>query len=155
MTDLNKRKLVQTMAAVGALGPFAMGTSSAQAHKGDIVIGASQPITGIFSFAGVAMNNALIGRQFQAMPSQALKHRNLQGPHGGFEWIRPQAARDAEVVLGGANRYPGKRIHDVAIGVVARTDVKDHVAGDGIPGVPKAFHPGWVAGVDVIESSWS
>jgi len=58
MTDLSKRKLVQTIAAVGALGPFGVGTASAQAHKGDIVIGASQPITGIFSFAGVAMNNA-------------------------------------------------------------------------------------------------
>lgn len=58
MTDLAKRKLVQAIGAASALGPFAIGSSSAQAHKGDIVIGASQPITGIFSFAGVAMNNA-------------------------------------------------------------------------------------------------
>ncbi len=59
MTDINRRKLVQTIGAAAALGPFAIGTSSAQAHKGDIVIGASQPITGVFSFAGVAMNNGL------------------------------------------------------------------------------------------------
>lgn len=58
MTDIAKRKLVQGIGAAAALGPFAVGSSSAQAHKGDIVIGASQPITGIFSFAGVAMNNA-------------------------------------------------------------------------------------------------
>ncbi len=58
MTDLAKRKLVQAIGVASALGPFAIGQSSAQAHKGDIVIGASQPITGIFSFAGVAMNNA-------------------------------------------------------------------------------------------------
>ena len=41
------------------MGPFAIGRSQAQAHKGDIVVGASQPITGVFSFAGVAMNMGL------------------------------------------------------------------------------------------------
>ena len=59
MTDINRRKLVQAIGAAGALGPFAIGSSSAQANKGDIVIGASQPITGVFSFAGAAMNNGL------------------------------------------------------------------------------------------------
>ena len=59
MTDLQKRKLVQGMGAAAALGPFAIGRSSAQAQKGEIVIGASQPITGVFSFAGAAMNNGL------------------------------------------------------------------------------------------------
>ena len=59
MTDINRRKLVQGIGAAGALGPFAIGRSNAQAHKGEIVIGASQPITGVFSFAGVAMNMGL------------------------------------------------------------------------------------------------
>lgn len=59
MTDLNKRKLVQAIGAAATIGPFAIGRSFAQAHKGDIVIGASQPITGVFSFAGTAMNNGL------------------------------------------------------------------------------------------------
>jgi branched-chain amino acid transport system substrate-binding protein len=53
-----RRTLVQAMGAASVLGPFVAGRASAQAPKGDIVIGASQPITGIFSFAGVAMNNA-------------------------------------------------------------------------------------------------
>ena len=59
MTDLNRRKLVHALGAATALGPFAIGNSSAQAHKGEIVIGASQPITGVFSFAGKDMNFGL------------------------------------------------------------------------------------------------
>ena len=59
MIDSNRRKLAQALGAAGSLGPLAAGRASAQAHKGDIVIGASQPITGVFSFAGAAMNNGL------------------------------------------------------------------------------------------------
>lgn len=59
MTDFTRRKIVQSVGAAATLGPFAIGSSQAQAHKGDIVIGASQPITGVFSFAGVAMNMGL------------------------------------------------------------------------------------------------
>ena len=59
MTHFTRRQIVQSLGAAASLGPFAIGTSSAQAHKGDIVIGASQPITGVFSFAGVAMNMGL------------------------------------------------------------------------------------------------
>ena len=59
MTHINRRALVRGIGAAAALGPFAIGNSSAQAHQGEIVIGASQPITGVFSFAGVALNNGL------------------------------------------------------------------------------------------------
>ena len=59
MTDIVRRKIVQSIGAAASLGPFAIGSASAQAHKGDIVIGASQPITGVFSFAGTAMNNGV------------------------------------------------------------------------------------------------
>lgn len=59
MTDFTRRKIVQSVGAAATLGPFAIGSSQAQAHKGDIVIGASQPMTGVFSFAGVAMNMGL------------------------------------------------------------------------------------------------
>lgn len=59
MTNSVRRKLVQSIGAAATLGPFAIGSAQAQAHKGDIVIGASQPITGVFSFAGVAMNMGL------------------------------------------------------------------------------------------------
>jgi branched-chain amino acid transport system substrate-binding protein len=58
MTGITRRTLVQSIGAAASLGPFAAGGAAAQAHKGDVVIGASQPITGIFSFAGVAMNHA-------------------------------------------------------------------------------------------------
>jgi branched-chain amino acid transport system substrate-binding protein len=58
MIQIKKRKLMQVIGASAALAPFAIGRSSAQA-QGEIVIGASQPITGIFSFAGVALHQGL------------------------------------------------------------------------------------------------
>ena len=58
MTRINRRQVVQGIGAAAGLAPFAIGRAGAQAG-GDIVIGASQPITGIFSFAGVAMNNGM------------------------------------------------------------------------------------------------
>jgi branched-chain amino acid transport system substrate-binding protein len=57
--QINRRQLAQTLGAAATLGPFSIGSSQAQAHKGDIVIGAAQLITGVFSFAGVAMNMGL------------------------------------------------------------------------------------------------
>ncbi len=59
MSDFTRRKIVQSLGAAASLGPFAIGSSLAQAGKGEIVIGAAQPITGVFSFAGVAMNYGL------------------------------------------------------------------------------------------------
>ncbi len=59
MASIIRRKLVQSIGAAATLGPFTIGSAQAQAHKGDIVIGAAQPITGVFSFAGVAMNMGL------------------------------------------------------------------------------------------------
>lgn len=59
MTNINRRKMVQAIGAAATLGPLAMSSASAQAHKGDIVIGAAQPITGVFAFAGTAMHYGL------------------------------------------------------------------------------------------------
>jgi hypothetical protein len=59
MTHFTRRKVVQALGATATLGPFAIGSSYGQAHQGDVVIGAAQPITGVFAFAGVAMNNGL------------------------------------------------------------------------------------------------
>lgn len=59
MTDINRRTVVQALGAAATIGPLSIGSSWAQAQKGDIVIGAGQPITGVFAFAGVAMNNGL------------------------------------------------------------------------------------------------
>ena len=57
MTSLTRRKIVQGIGAAASVGPFSLG--SALAQKNEIVVGASQPMTGVFSFAGVAMNNGL------------------------------------------------------------------------------------------------
>jgi len=57
MTSLIRRKIVQGLGAAASVGPFSIGSVLAQ--KNEIVIGAAQPITGVFSFAGVAMNNGL------------------------------------------------------------------------------------------------
>lgn len=59
MTHPSRRQVVQALGAAATVGPFAIGSAYGQAGKGDIVIGAGQPITGVFSFAGVAMNNGL------------------------------------------------------------------------------------------------
>ncbi len=60
MNRINRRQIVQGLGAAATLGPFAIGSSQGQTHKGDIVVGAAQPITGVFSFAGVAMNNGIM-----------------------------------------------------------------------------------------------
>jgi branched-chain amino acid transport system substrate-binding protein len=57
MTSITRRKIVQGLGAAATVGPFSIG--SALAQKNEIVIGGAQPITGVFSFAGVAMNNGL------------------------------------------------------------------------------------------------
>lgn len=59
MTNIQRRKVVHSLGAAGVLGPLALQNAAAQAHKGEIVIGASQPMTGVFSFAGVLMNMGL------------------------------------------------------------------------------------------------
>lgn len=56
MKNLNRRQVVQGLGA-SALSPLLAGHALAQSS--DIVIGAAQPITGVFAFAGVAMNNGL------------------------------------------------------------------------------------------------
>ena len=57
MTTINRRSDRQGLAA--ALAWRRSPSAAAYAQAGEIVIGASQPITGVFSFAGVAMNNGL------------------------------------------------------------------------------------------------
>jgi branched-chain amino acid transport system substrate-binding protein len=58
MTKINRRHVLQGLAASSVFSPLVITRGAAQG-AGDIVIGASQPITGIFSFAGVAMNMGL------------------------------------------------------------------------------------------------
>jgi len=60
MKQINRRQIVQGMGAA-ALGPLVghQGVAQAQA-RGDIVIGAAQPITGVFAFAGLQMHHGMM-----------------------------------------------------------------------------------------------
>ncbi|MGH6626526.1 MAG: ABC transporter substrate-binding protein [Burkholderiaceae bacterium] len=58
MTQLNRRQVIQGLGA-SALSPLLVNHGSAHAQAKEIVIGAAQPITGVFAFAGVQMNNGL------------------------------------------------------------------------------------------------
>jgi len=60
LTKLTRREVVGSLGAAGAaavVSPFV--GDRALAQSGDIVVGAGQPLTGIFSFAGVAMDAGL------------------------------------------------------------------------------------------------
>ena len=57
-SKFDRRAVLQGIGTTAVTAPFVMRSALAQG-AGDIVIGASQPITGVFSFAGAAMNNGL------------------------------------------------------------------------------------------------
>jgi branched-chain amino acid transport system substrate-binding protein len=57
MTRLTRRQVVGSLGATAVATPLIGGRTLAQA--GDIVVGSGQPLTGIFSFAGVAMDQGL------------------------------------------------------------------------------------------------
>ena len=58
MKDISRRAVVQGIGAT-ALGPLMIGQGLAQAQPSEIVIGAAQPITGVFAFAGVFLHQGL------------------------------------------------------------------------------------------------
>lgn len=58
MKQLNRRQIVQGIGA-SALLPMLAGHGAANAQASDIVVGAAQPITGVFAFAGVQMHYGL------------------------------------------------------------------------------------------------
>ncbi len=57
-STFNRRRILQGLGTTAVTGPYVLRSAMAQG-AGDIVIGASQPITGVFAFAGTAMNNGL------------------------------------------------------------------------------------------------
>ena len=59
MTRINRRHLIQGAGAATVFAPSVLRATAAGAQGAEIVIGAAQPITGVFSFAGVAMNQGL------------------------------------------------------------------------------------------------
>jgi branched-chain amino acid transport system substrate-binding protein len=58
MQQLNRRQIVQSIGA-SALLPMLVGHGTADAQADEIVVGAAQPITGVFAFAGVQMHYGL------------------------------------------------------------------------------------------------
>lgn len=58
MKQLNRRQVVQGLGA-SALSPFLISHGATNAQSNDIVIGAAQPITGVFAFAGLQMHYGL------------------------------------------------------------------------------------------------
>jgi len=56
LTNLTRRSLVRAMGATALIGASAVRTSRAQGSKPDIVVAGAQPLTGLFSFAGVSMD---------------------------------------------------------------------------------------------------
>jgi len=59
MKQISRRHVVQGLGAA-ALSPLLMQHGAAQAQSGDIVIGAAQPVTGVFAFAGLQMHYGLM-----------------------------------------------------------------------------------------------
>jgi len=59
MTDILRRRIIQSLGAGAALGPMVARQTDAQTSKSDIVIAAAQPVTGPFSFAGNFLNAGL------------------------------------------------------------------------------------------------
>jgi branched-chain amino acid transport system substrate-binding protein len=59
MTDLVRRRIIQSAGAAAALGPVAAWNTTAQPSKADIVIAAAQPVTGVFSTPGGYLNAGL------------------------------------------------------------------------------------------------
>jgi branched-chain amino acid transport system substrate-binding protein len=59
MTHLSRRKIIQTVGVSAAFGPMLTLQSVAQPFKPDIVIAATQPVTGVFSTPGNYLNAGL------------------------------------------------------------------------------------------------
>ena len=90
--------------------------------------------------------------QRNPMPTQPFDDLNLQWADARAQWVRPQPARQAQVVLRGAYRDAGKAVHHVAVGVIADSEIEDHIAvRNWMTGVPQTLHPGWVAAVHMVE----
>jgi branched-chain amino acid transport system substrate-binding protein len=59
MTDILRRRIVQSAVASATLGPLMAPQAGAQRGKADIVIAAAQPVTGVFSTPGSYLNAGL------------------------------------------------------------------------------------------------
>ena len=90
--------------------------------------------------------------QRNPMTTQPFNDLNLEWANAREQWVRPQPTRQAQVVLGGAYRDAGKAVHHVAVGVVADSEIEDHIAvRNWMTGVPQALHPGGVAAVHMVK----
>src|ERR1700678_4196294 len=86
------------------------------------------------------------------MASQSFDDLDRQRTNLGLERIGPGMARGSKVELLAPGFDPRKHVHDISIRVITETDVEDDVAaGHRVTGIPQAFHPRGIAGLDVIE----
>lgn len=59
MTELSRRSLMQIMGATALAGGLGFSARSARADAGELVIGGSLPLTGVFAFAGIAIEKGM------------------------------------------------------------------------------------------------
>lgn len=59
MTELSRRSLMQIMGATALAGGLGFSAHSARADAGELVIGGSLPLTGVFAFAGIAIEKGM------------------------------------------------------------------------------------------------
>ena len=78
---LNRRQVLKTTAALGASGVMLGGLRrSAFAAADEVVIGASIPLTGVFAFAGVGVNDGIQDYVKLINESGGVAGRNLSKP---------------------------------------------------------------------------
>lgn len=59
MTELSRRHMMQIMGATALAGSLGFIAHSARADAGELVVGGSLPLTGVFAFAGVAIEKGM------------------------------------------------------------------------------------------------
>jgi branched-chain amino acid transport system substrate-binding protein len=171
MTDFLRRKLIQAAGSAATLGPFAMQGVSAQAQKGEIVIAASQPITGIFAFAGTAMNNGLNDFVLWKNANGGVAGRKLRyvSEDSGFKldqgvaiFKKLMAAEKPNFFYGDSTQWAKAVAQDaVAAGTIMTSSTSLASSMADPAGMPQHFVPGPIYGsmheilMEYIAKTWS
>src|SRR5436305_14961214 len=88
------------------------------------------------------------------MAFQALDDLERERADLGLVRARPQGPGHAHIVLFAVERYAGKGVLHVLVGVLTQAAVEEDVPGSHImQRVPQAFSPHGIAGVDVVKGT--
>ena len=88
------------------------------------------------------------------MAFQSLDHLERERTDLGLACVRPQGPGHAHVVLFAVERYAGKGVLHVLVGVLTQAAVEEDVPSSHImQRVPQAFSPHGIAGVDVVKGA--